>query len=41
MKSSLRKSAASGSTIAKIDKLIRRGWEPGKAIGPLSRKAAR
>ena len=40
MKSFLRKSKASGSTVAKVDKLIRRGWEPGKAVGPLSRKGA-
>ncbi len=40
MKSYLRKSKASGSTVAKIDRLIRRGWEPGKALGPQSRKAA-
>ena len=41
MKTFLRKSKASGSTVAKVDKLIRRGWEPGRSIGPLSRKAAR
>lgn len=41
MKSFLRKSKASGSTLAKIDKLLRRGWAPGKSVGPLSRKAAR
>ena len=38
MKSSLRKSAASGSTIAKIDKAIRRGWQPGYPVWPFIRK---
>ena len=39
-KSYIRASRANGSTKAKIDRLIRRGWAPGKALGPLSRKAA-
>jgi hypothetical protein len=33
MKSFLRKSAASGSDRAKIEKLVRRGWQPGIKIG--------
>jgi hypothetical protein len=35
MKSFLRKSAASGTERAKIEKLVRRGWQPGIKIGDL------
>ncbi len=40
MKSRIRASRLDGSTKAKIDRLIRRGWAPGKSLGPQSRKAA-
>jgi hypothetical protein len=33
MKSYLRKSSASGTDRAKIEKLVRRGWQPGLKIG--------
>ena len=33
MKSAMRFSKASGTERAKIEKLIRRGWQPGKRIG--------
>lgn len=33
MKSARRFSKASGTERAKIEKLIRRGWQPGKRIG--------
>jgi len=33
MKNFLRKSAASGTDRAKIEKLVRRGWQPGIKIG--------
>jgi hypothetical protein len=35
MKSPYRSSKASGTEKAKIDKLIRRGWQPGKRIGDI------
>jgi hypothetical protein len=35
MKSALRFSKASGTERAKIKKLIRRGWRPGKRIGDI------
>lgn len=42
MKSYLRKSAASGTDQAKIEKLIARGWRPGLTIGEvLGRKPKR
>jgi len=37
MKSSRRFSKASGTERAKVEKLIRRGWEPGKRIGEVLR----
>lgn len=37
MKSALRFSKASGTERAKIEKLIRRGWQPGKRIGDVLR----
>ena len=40
-KSYIRASRANGSTKAKVERLLRLGWEPGKAVGPLSRKAVR
>ena len=33
VKSFIRKSAASGTDRAKIEKLVRRGWQPGLKIG--------
>ena len=41
MKSHLRFSKASGTERAKIKKLIRRGWEPGKRIGDFASKKSK
>ena len=41
MKSTRRFSKASGTDRAKVEKLIRRGWEPGKAIGKVLSRSNR
>jgi hypothetical protein len=37
MKSNMRFSKASGTERVKVEKLIRRGWQPGKRIGDVLR----
>jgi hypothetical protein len=41
MKSHIRWSKASGSDKRKVEKLLRRGWEPGKRIGDFAGKKSK